>query len=257
LKRSTKNPSKIFQQVLTLAEEHLALAAKSAANFQHRTLRGDERAGALNLFLAGHLPQSFSTGKGEVIDYLDTRTGQLDLFIYDSTTASPLLASRENMLLPAEALYAVIEVKSVLSQAELNKCAVAAAKLRDLKPFKKKFSPSPTNGEAPTDCYRCPYIIFAYTTDLSEDNWAQKEFDRIKVAVRSVGGKENLLDRVIVLDRGMLRPQIAAARVREEENGIFLDFYIHLMNFLMKERRRRPPIDLLAYASTGKWVYLK
>lgn len=257
MKRSTKNPSKIFQQVLSQAEEQLALAAKSAANFQHRGIRGDERAGALDVFLESHLPQSFSTGKGEVIDYLDTRTGELDLFIYDSATASPLLSSKENMLLPAEALYAVIEVKSVLTQAELNKCAAASVRVRNLRPFKHKFSPSPTKGEAPSRCYRCPYIVFAYTTDLSEAHWAQKEFDRIKTAVRSVGGEADLLDRVIVLDRGMLRPQIAAARVRDEENGVFLDFYIHLMNFLMKEKQRRPPIDLLAYASLGKWVYLE
>jgi len=242
--------------VLTDAEQQLALTAKSAGSFQHRGIRGDERAEALCDFFTRHLPESFSTGKGEAIDYLDSRTGQLDLFIYDSATASPLLTAGENALLPAEALYAVIEVKSVLSQAELNKCADAAAKVRNLKPFKKGFSPSPTKGAAPVDCYRCPYIVFAYTTDLSEDDWAQKEFDRIKTAVHAVGGEADLFDRVVVLDRGMLRPQIAAARLRDEENGVFLDVYIHLMNFLMKEKRRRPTIDLLAYASIGKWVYL-
>ncbi len=256
MKRATKNPSKIFQQVLTQAEDQLALAAKSAANFQHKGIRGDERAAALDAFLTTHLPQNFSTGKGEAIDYLDARTGQLDLFIYDSSTASPLVASGENTLLPAEALYAVIEVKSVLTQAELNRCAVAAAKIRALQPYKHKFSPSPTKGEAPIDCYRCPYIVFAYTTDLSEENWAQKEFDRVKSSVSEIGGEVDLLDRVIVLDRGMLRPQIAAARLKEGESGIFLDFYIHLMNFLVKEKQRRPPIDLLAYASLGRWIYL-
>jgi len=256
LKRATKNPSQIFQQILTQAEAYLSLAAKSAANFKHRGIRGDERADALNQFLASHLPQSFATGKGEVIDFRDARTGQIDLFIYDKVTASPLLALPENTLLPAEALYAVIEVKSVLTQVELNTCAAAAVRVRSLQPYKKTFSPCPTKGEAPTDCFRCPYIVFAYTTDLSEGEWAQKEFDRVKAAVHSVSGEVDLIDRVVVLDRGMLRPQIAAARVRDENKGVFLDFYIHLMNCLLRERRRRPPIDLLAYACTGKWVHL-
>ena len=256
MKRSTKNPSKIFQQVLEDAENRLALAAKSAGTFQHRGIRGDERAEALAQFLRQHLPQNFSIGKGEAIDYLDTRTGQLDLVIYDSASAAPLVSSGENLLLPAEALYAVIEVKSVLTQVELDSCALAAKKIRDLKPYKRKFPPTPTKGEAPSDCYRCPYIVFAFTSNLSDDGWAQKEFDRVKKSVHGVGLEEDLFDRVIVLDKGLLRPQIAAARIRDEENGIFLDFYIHLMNYLMKERRRRPPIDMQAYASTGKWIYL-
>ena len=89
MKRSTRNPSKVFQKVLADAEDKLSLTANSASNFRHRGIRGDERADALTQFLATHLPQTFATGKGEAIDYLDTRTGQLDLFIYDSATASP------------------------------------------------------------------------------------------------------------------------------------------------------------------------
>ena len=257
MKRSTKNPSKIFQQVLTDAENKLAMAAKAAGSFQHRGIRGDERADALAQLLRQHLPQDFSIGKGEAIDYLDSRTGQLDLVIYDNATAAPLLTAGENLLLPAEALYAVIEVKSVLTQNELDTCALAASKVRSLKPFKHKFSPSPNKGEAPIDCYRCPYIIFAFTSNLSDDNWAQKEFDRVRKSLSVVQGDQSLFDRVIVLDKGLLRPQISAARIRDEENGIFLDFYIHLMNFLMKEKRRRPPVDMQAYVSTGKWIYLK
>lgn len=257
MKRSTKNPSRIFQQVLRDAEEHLELAARSAGNFHHRGIRGDERAEALGQFLSRHLPQNFSIGKGEAIDFLDSRTGQLDLVIYDSSSASPLLSQGENLLLPAEALYAVIEVKSILTQAELNKCAEAASKLRRLKPFKKSFSPTPIQGEAPIDCYRCPYIVFAFKTDLSESNWAQKEFDRVKTAVASINGERDFLDRVVVLERGMLRPQVGAAKIKIEENGIFLDFYVHLMNFLIREKRRRPPIDMQAYVSTGKWIYLE
>jgi hypothetical protein len=256
LKRSTKNPSKIFQQVLTDAENKLAMAANAAGCFQHRGIRGDERADALAQLLRQHLPKDFSIGKGEAIDYLDSRTGQLDLVIYDSATAAPLLTAGENLLLPAEALYAVIEVKSVLTQDELDACALAASKVRGLKPYKHKFSPTPTKGEAPNDCYRCPYIVFAFASNLSDDNWAQKEFDRVRKSVSVAQGDLSLFDRVIVLDKGLLRPQISAARVRDEENGIFLDFYIHLMNFLMREKRRRPPIDMQAYVSTGKWIYL-
>lgn len=257
MKRSTKNPSQVFRKVLDEAEEQLSIAERSAANFQHRGIRGDERAVALGDFISRHLPSTFAVGRGEVIDYRDGRTGELDLFVYDRATAGPIQTSGDNSLIPAEALYAIIEVKSVLSQEELNKCTVAAAKVRTLKPFKHRFSPSPTKGQASDDNYRCLYMVFAYTTDLSEKEWPQKEFARIKKAVSNLGGDTSLLDRVVVLDRGMIRPQVAAAKLRDESGGIFLDFYIHLVNFLARERKRRPPIDWTAYTSSGKWLNLR
>jgi hypothetical protein len=45
MRRSTANPSQVFQRVLKQGEEELLLAAKSAANFRHRGIQGDERAG--------------------------------------------------------------------------------------------------------------------------------------------------------------------------------------------------------------------
>lgn len=254
MRRSTKNPSQVFRKVLDEAEEKLHLAERSAANFRHRGIRGDEKAAALSDFLAAHLPNTFAIGRGEAIDYRDARTGELDLFIYDRATAAPIQSSGDNLLIPAEALYAVIEVKSELSQNELNKCAVAAAKVRSLKPFKHKFSPSPTKGEAPVNNYRCLYIVFAYRTDLGQEHWAQKEFARVKRAVATLGHDTSLLDRVVVLDRGMIRPQVEAARVRDGSGGIFLDFFIHLVNFLMREKKGRPPIDWTAYTSSSKWL---
>jgi len=143
VKRYTRNPSVIFQNVLKQAEEQLALAARQAANFEHKGIRGDERANALREFFVNHLPSTFATRKGEAIDYSDTRTGQIDFCIYDAATASPIQASSENALIPAEALYAVVEVKSVLTRDELEMCVAAAKKVRQLRPFKQRFGATP------------------------------------------------------------------------------------------------------------------
>ncbi len=255
MKRATKYPGVIFQKVLKQAEEQLVLIAEGATNFQHRGIRGDERANSLRQFLSSHLPSVFSTGKGEAIDYRDNRTGEIDFCIYDAARSSPIQSSSENVLLPAEAVYAVVEVKSILTQDELDNAAVAARKVRSLKPFKKDFVPSPTNGEIPRG-YRCLYIVFAYTSNLSADHWAQKEFERIKSATSTAGGLIDMIDRVIVLDRGMIRPQVGAAVLRDEATGIFLEFYVHLVNFLTRERRRRPEIDWMAYTPRSSWVKL-
>jgi hypothetical protein len=57
----------------------------------------------------------------------------------------------------------------------------------------------------------------------------------------------SLLDQIVVLDRGLIKPQTAVAIEKAESINFFLEFYIHLMNFLMREKSRRPPIDWLAY----------
>jgi len=255
MKRATRIPSIIFQEVLKQAEAQLALAAQGAANFKHKDIRGDERANALRQFLTAHLPNVFATGKGEAIDFEDTRTGEIDFCIYDAATSSPIPSSSENALIPAEALYVVVEVKSVLTQDELDSCAIAAKKVRSLKPFKEAFVATPTKGAIP-DGHRCLYIVFAYSSNLGETDWAQKELDRIKAATTNAGGTLDMIDRVLVLDRGMIRPQVLAARLRDETKGIFLEFYLHIVNFLTRERKRRPEIDWTAYASRSTWIKL-
>ncbi|GGF10335.1 hypothetical protein GCM10011611_14890 [Aliidongia dinghuensis] len=256
-KRATKNPSKVFANVLKQAEQKLLLEAGAAENFDHRGLKGGERTAALAEFLGKHLPAVFGVGGGEAIDFRDNRTGELDLFIYDKSTAAPIQSSTDSSLVPAEALYAVIEVKSVLSQDEMNKCMLAGKRVRELRPFKGHFIASPVDGKRHEEHYRCPYFVFAYTSNLSRDDWAQKEFDRTKLAANSAECSLDIVDRVFVLDRGILRPQIGAASVWENSSGIFLDFYIHLINFLTRERARRPTIDWTAYTARGRWVKLR
>lgn len=248
--RATKNPSVIFQEVLKQAAVRLAHDALAAANFKHKGIRGDERANSLREFLDEHLPNVFVTGKGEAIDFRDNRTGQIDFCIYDRATSAPIQSSSENALIPAEALYAVVEVKSVLSLDEIKQCVKAAKKVRSLRPFKKSFSP-PVRGNVPTGS-RCLYIVFAFTSNINEADWAHNEFNRIKTATSEVGGELNLIDQVLVLDRGIIRPGTAEAVIK----GIFLEFYLQLANFLTREKGRRSEIDWMAYTSLADRIKL-
>lgn len=229
----------------------------SAENMEHRGLKGNERVVPLMSFLKRHLPKAFAVGKGEAIDFRDNQSGELDLFIYDRHTAAPIQSLTDNILVPAEALYAVIEVKSVLTQDELIKCMKAAKKIRDLRPYKAKFLPAATKGRVHKDHYRCPYYVFAYKTNLGADKWAQKEFDRIKKAAEVANCDLDVIDRVFVLNNGIIHPASGLASTDRGAVGMFLDFYIHLINFLTRERGRRPSIDWMAYASPPKWIKLK
>lgn len=253
-KRATKKPSNVFGNVLKQAEQKLRLDAAAADNFDHRVLKGGERAAALAEFLEKHLPGVFGVGSGEAIDYRDGRTGELDIVVYDKSTAAPIQASGESLLLPAEALYAVIEVKSVLSQDELDKCMNSAKRVRALRPFKRKFIAAPLDGSTHPDHYRCPYFVFSYKSNLGEEGWARKEFERTKIAAGKAACGMDMIDRILVLERGMLHPQAGVVSEEDSSSTIFLDFYIHLMNFLTRERSRRPIIDWAAYSSRGRWT---
>src|SRR5271163_42595 len=109
--RGTRNPSEVFRSVLEAARQQVLLHSSKAAAFKHKGIRGDERAASIAQFFRERLPDRFGAGKGEVIDYQDRRTGQLDLVIYDRASCAPVSVQNENLLLPCEALYCVIEAK--------------------------------------------------------------------------------------------------------------------------------------------------
>ena len=259
-KRGTRKPSDVFRAVLADARNEVLLGGAKAGAFQHRGVRGDERAAALAKFLRERLPSRFAVGKGEVLDYRDYRTGQLDIIVYDNATCAPISVQSENVLVPCETLYVVVEVKSTLTSAELTKSYAAAGKVRELRPFKSHFIGPRRGGEAADDgAHRCLYLVVAYSSDLANNSeWLQKEFKRVAVSAASMKVAVDSIDRVVVLDRGMLNPGGAVGQSSDPETS-FLDSYLHLVNFVSRESGRRPAVDWQMYgARTSKsWKKLK
>lgn len=250
--RGTRNPSKVFRAVLDQAREDVLGAAAKAAAFAHRGIRGDERAGALASFLRERLPGFFDVAKGEAIDYKDHRTGQLDVVVYDSHGSVPVSSQSENLVLPCEALYAVLEVKTTLTKIEIEKCIDSASKIRALRPFKKAFGPPQSDGAPqPLDVYRCMYVVVAYESNLGAENWAEKEYQRLRQAADERGMAVDLIDRVVVLDRGIINPPAGIGKTAQggEDAEVFLEWYLHLINFLNREKSRRPHVDWQVYSS--------
>jgi len=249
--RGARYRSEVFHAILDEAARKLALSSQETTAFQHSGIRGDERAASLAEFLRQHLPGDFDVRKGEAIDFKDARTGQLDLVVYDRSGSSPILIGSENILLPCESLYVVIEVKTTLTQDELNRAYRSALKVRSLRPFKKQFV-GPRRDGAPADDhnYRCLYVILAYKTNLGAEDWLNKEFARAQSAASAAGAGLDVVDRVIVLNRGMINPSNATGKaVAQDDVNIFLEFYLHLVNFINRERGRRPPVDWQVYSA--------
>ncbi|MGE3855387.1 MAG: DUF6602 domain-containing protein [Dehalococcoidia bacterium] len=247
--RGSTKPSAVFEKVLNEAAEDLKLAAGKASSWEHRGIVGDERAAALRVFLEKHLPSTLGVAKGEVIDHSDERTGQLDLIIYDRAAAAAVEVGGENLLLPCEAVYAVIEVKSTLTLDEMRMAYKSAAKLRKLRPFGQSLVGWRPNGiDAADKQHRILYVVFAFGSNLSKEGWLSKEYDRIVDAAAGVPGSEDLVDRVVVLDRGLIAPPGGTGKAESNNQSIFFDAYFHLVNFISREQARRPAIDWQLYA---------
>jgi hypothetical protein len=232
------------------AQQQLLLEGALASGFAHKGIIGDERAASLASFFRERLPDRFGVHKGEAIDHRDTRTGQLDFVIYDRSRCAPIQVGNENLLLPCEALYCVIEVKTRITQDELEKAYLSARKVRSLRPFKRPFIAARKKGsDAEDGRSRCLYIVFGYTSNLGSDSeWVQKECNRLRSASKSAKTTLDCIDRLFVLDRGIINPQKPAGKwLAGDADSVFLESYLHIMNFLGRESQRRDPVDWQMY----------
>ena len=206
--RGTTIPSEVFRSVMDKAKQRILLGSSDASDFEHRGIVGDERAGSLAKFFEERLPDRFGVRKGEAIDYCDTRTGQLDFVIYDKARCAPIRVGNENLLLPCEALYCVVEVKTRITADELNASYSHAGKVWVLQPFKQPFIAARQDGSDAEDRRdRCLYVIFGYSSNLGNDEeWSKKEYQRLCSAAESANFSLDCVDRLIVLDRGIINP---------------------------------------------------
>jgi hypothetical protein len=201
-------------------------------------------------------------GKGEAIDCRDNRTGQIDFVVYDRAKCAPILAGSENLLLPCEALYCVVEVKTLLTQEGLDTSLTAARKVRNLMPFKQSFIAARKDGAAADDDRdRCLYLIFGFSSDLSNDEeWPVKEYRRFERAAHKAGATMDCVDWVVSLDRGLIKPDAAKGKWDTgSAETTFFETYLHIVNFLGRESARRKPVDWQIYGprSFPGWKTLK
>ncbi len=245
-----KKGSEVFRGVLADARRQLVYDFEASKWFAHAGIKGDERAEALAAFLKSRLPPAFGISTGEVIDSSDQRTGQLDLIIHDQTVTRPVHSGRRNELYPCEAVYAVIEVKSIFNRAEAKTCLIAAEKLRQLRPFGENFVDSRVEGQpAHKGTHRAMYVVFAFATDIGPTNWLRAEYDRLLSVATEQKTPLSLIDRLLVLDRGMINPDRAQGKMIDSDlEVLFAEFFLHLVNFLERERNRRPNLSWQQYA---------
>lgn len=124
---------------------------------KHGDIKGYGREALVREFLATHLPDQIEYLTGEIIDPFDGRSGQVDIILQaKSQPKVPLLANLH--LAFAEAVVAVIEVKSTLTTQHLN---AALDQFTVLKALRRNLRLKLNDSSVPLTSMPC--VVFAFS----------------------------------------------------------------------------------------------
>lgn len=247
-----------FNELIRLAELDLWNEFERARLFNQQGDVGTARESAVGRFLIDQLPGRYRVAAGEVVDRNGNSTGQTDLMIYDGTLTRPLYVRDSSVLLPAEALLAAVEVKTTLTAQEVDKCTKSAQLIHGLRPWGEPWIPPRQEGEDAADRQpRVLFSIFAYQSDLTAEEWAVKELRRLRERAADRSCPVEHIDRLVVLDKGMLLPARGAVAT-PSELGVLRLWFFSLINFLAREvERRRPfPWDRYSPRKNKEWTQI-
>jgi hypothetical protein len=239
------------------AGDQLALDFKKATALEHAGARGTRREESVRKFLADQLPRGYAVTTGFVFDARDVQSKQLDVLIY-RVRDTPFLLTGDPVLVPYESLLAAIEVKSELNSEKVEDALRIANSIRALSPFDKRFVDARGRGKPADDRPRCLFSIFAFGTDLVEgDDWLIREGARFTRIAGKLSIPPQYVDRLIVMDRGIINCAEGRGHdsVRSKQAAIQI-WFVHLINHLLREDRRRKEIDIDIYTGRDRWMVL-
>lgn len=98
----------------------------------HGTTKGDIGEGRWRNMLIQHLPRRFEVSKGIVVDSRGGQSHALDIIIHDRFHSPAFMDSEDHVYVPAEAVYAVIEVKPEIDKRWLEYAGGKAKSVRAL-----------------------------------------------------------------------------------------------------------------------------
>lgn len=236
------NITDIFQGI---ANKLLADFDQIQAQIDHAGERGKQREQAVRILLSKYLPRKYSLGTGHVIDMKGNMSKQCDIVIYDAFNCPLLLAKEGYQLFPTEAVFGVIEVKSVFDAATI------AESVQSIQSVKRLERHEPIAGG-----------VFAYRSRYRTE-------PRVEIAANALRRENKFIppweriDLICILTDGLI------LNYKSEpdwgEKGSHLDVFIetpsNLLIFLyylimiLEERHSSMP-NLVGYASGGEVGYV-
>ena len=104
----------------SMQQEMLQKLKSGTTAFLHPGTKGDNTEANWIEWFRAYLPKRYCVDKGVVIDSEGRQSEQIDLIIYDAQYSYLVFHQGESLLIPAESVYAVFEVKQNLNKQHIR-----------------------------------------------------------------------------------------------------------------------------------------
>lgn len=122
----------LLELYIEMQKEMLQKLNTGANAVVHSVTRGDNTEANWISWFQEYLPNRYKVDKGIIIDSKGKQSEQIDLIIYDAQYSYLVFRQNDTLLIPAESVYAVFEVKQSLKKETIEYAALKAKSVREL-----------------------------------------------------------------------------------------------------------------------------
>lgn len=239
------HPVDLGQQFLGLQKQMIQTLTANRETITHAVAKGDATEANWLKMLQEYFPKRYALAKAFVVDADGNESQQIDIVVFDCQY-SPFLFRESGVLrIPAESVYAVIEVKQVLSRSMVKYAGDKAASVRRLR---RTSAPIPHAGGLHEP--KAPFHIPAGILTLDSE-WKKPLGGCLESAISALCPEERI-DFGCVLRSGsfaaVYEDDQLAKLDRSPENESLIAFFLHLLHRL-QQLGTVPAIDIAQYAS--------
>lgn len=231
------------KQLLVSLQKKLSVTLQSnRETLCHSVAKGDATEDEWLCLLKNHLPNRYQADKAFVIDSQGKQSEQIDVVIYDRQY-TPLLFNQNNQIIvPAESVYAVFEVKQELDK---DKIKYAGEKVESVRQLKRTSAKIVDVGKSVAPRTITPILGGILTSDSSWNPTFGKPF---KSAIKSLNSQQRL-DLGIALTKGSFDITYTEENIQfkfEEGETALLYFFFNLL-WRLQRLGTVPAIDYAKY----------
>lgn len=117
---------------ITMQSDMIARLNYGIIPIAHPGTKGDETESNWREWFETYLPKRYKVDKGIIIDSNGNQSEQIDIIIYDVQYSYLVLHHNDTLLIPAESVYAVFEVKPNLNKATMEYASGKVKSVRNL-----------------------------------------------------------------------------------------------------------------------------